>query len=108
MNGLTWGFWAIADQGLQWIGRRVAWLFLRSHSTNEESALYAAIGGALVCALFGGFTGFVLSDHSRNLSVTDGIILGSSLGVCLGILFGSSVATVDTTIAELLRSFNSK
>lgn len=108
MNGLTWGYWTIADRSLQWIGRRAAWLLLRSHSTNEEGELYAAIGGALVCALFGGSVGFFLSDHSRNPGAIDGMILGSSLGVCLGILFGSFVATVDSTITEFLRSFNSK
>jgi hypothetical protein len=108
MNGLTWGCWAIADQGLQWIGRRAAWVLLRKDSTNDESALYAAIGGALVCALFGGPVGFALSNHSRGIGAVEGAILGSSLGVCLGILFGSFVETVDSTIRNLLSSFNSK
>ncbi len=108
MNGLTCGCWAIADRSLQWIGRCAAWLLFRRHSTEGERALYAAIGGALVCAVLGGVVGFALSDLSREMGAIDGAILGSSLGVCLGILFGSFVDTVDSTIKDLLRSFNSK
>jgi hypothetical protein len=108
MNGLSCGCWAIADRSLQWIGRGAAWLLLRRHSTKDERALYAAIGGALVCAVSGGVVGFALTDLSREISAIDGAILGSSLGVCLGILFGSFVETVNSTIKDLLSSFNLK
>jgi len=108
MNESTCGCWAIADRSLQWIGKGAAWLLLRRPSTEGERALYAAIGGALVCAVFGGVLGFALSGLSREISAIDGAILGSSLGVCLGILFGSFIETVDSTIKDLLRSYNSK
>ena len=105
MNGLTCGCWAIADRSLQWIGKKAAWPLVRRHPADDESALYAAIGGALICALIGGAVGFGLSDRARDIG---GAMLGSSLGVCLGILFGSFVETVDSTIKDLLRSFNPK
>lgn len=108
MNGLSCGCWAIADQSLQWIGRGAAWLLLRRPSTEGGRALDAAIGGALVCAVFGGVVGFALSELSRGIGAIDGAILGSSLGVCLGISFGAFVENVDSTIKYLLRSFDSK
>ncbi len=108
MNRQARGFWGIADQSLQWIGRGTTWLLLRRRSTSDEGTLDAAIGGALVCAAFGGVFGFVLSDHSRNITAIDGTILGSLLGMCIGILFGSFVETIHTTINDLLRSLNSK
>jgi hypothetical protein len=108
MNNQARGFWGIADQSLQWIGRGIAWLLLRRRSTTDEGPLDAAIGGALVCAAFGGIFGFVLSDHSRNITAIDGTILGSMLGMCIGILFGLFVETIHTAINDLLRSLNSK
>lgn len=108
MNGLTPGFWDIADQSLQWIGRGTAWLLLRRHSTKDEGAFDAVIGGALVCAVCGGVVGLALSDSSRDMGVIDGTILGCLLGVCIGIMFGSIVETIDSTIKDLLRSLNSK
>ena len=108
MNGLTLGFWDTADQSLQWIGRSAAWLLLRRHSTRDESALCAATGGALVCAVFGGVVGFTLSDSSRDLGAIGRTILGGLLGVCTGMFFGVFVETVDSTIKDLLRSVSSK
>ena len=108
MIGLRLGFWDIADQSLQWIGRSAAWLLLRKHFTRDESALCAATGGALVCALFGGAVGFVLSDPSRNIDAIVGTILGGLLGVCLGFIFGVSIEAVSSTFKDLLRSLGSK
>ena len=108
MKGLTRGCWDTIDQCLQWIGRGTARLLLRRQSTTDENVLYAAIGGALVCAVCGGVAGFALSDSSRDMGVIDGTILGGLLGVCIGIMFGSIVETVDSTIKDLLRSLNSK
>ena len=108
MGELTFGFWSIADQSLQWIGRSAAWLLLRRHSTRDERALCAATGGALVCAVSGGVVGFTLSDPSRDLGAIGGTILGGLLGVCTGIFFGVFVETVDSTIKDLLRSVSSK
>ena len=76
--------------------------------SGDESATYAATGGALVCAVFGGVVGFTLSDPTQNIGAIGGTILGGSLGVCLGIIFGSFVVTVDSMIKDLLRSLNSK
>ena len=107
MEALTPGFWGIADQSLQWIGRGAAWILLRRHSTRDESTLCAAAGGALICAVFGGVVGFALSDLSRDISVIGGTILGGLLGVCIGFIFGAFVEIIDGTIKDLLRSLNS-
>jgi uncharacterized protein YcfJ len=108
MNGLTFGVWDSADQSLQWIGRSAAWLLLRRRFTRDESAFCAATGGSLVCAVFGGVVGFVLSGLSRDMSTIDATILGGSLGVCLGFVFGATVETVSSTIKHMLRSLDSK
>jgi hypothetical protein len=108
MIGLRLEVWDIADQSLQWIGRSAAWLLLRRHFTLDESALCAATGGSLVCALFGGAAGFALSDSSRNIDAIGGTVLGGVLGVCLGFIFGASVETVSSTIKDLLSSLGSK
>jgi uncharacterized YccA/Bax inhibitor family protein len=108
MNGLVPGFWDIADRGLQWVGSNAAWLVLRRRFTEEESAKYAATGGALVFALFGGTVGFILSDPTEANASINGTVFGASLGVCLGIFFGSFVETVDGTIKDLLRSLTPK
>ena len=108
MGELTFGFWSIADQSLQWIGRGAAWILLRRHSTRDESTLCAAVGGALICAVFGGVVGFALSDSSRDVSAIGGTILGALLGGCIGIIFGTFVEIVDSTIKDLLRSLNAK
>lgn len=108
MNGLTFGVWNISDQGLQWTRKSAAWLLLRRNSKSDESALCAATGGALVCAVFGGVVGFALSDLSRDIGVIDATIVGGWLGVCSGFIFGASVETVGSTIEDLMRSLNSK
>jgi hypothetical protein len=108
MIGLTPGFWDIADQILQWIGRSAAWHLLRRQFTRDESALCAATGGALVCAVFGGVVGFALSDLSRSINAIGGTILGGLLGISIGFIFGASVETVSNTIKDLLRSLDSR
>jgi hypothetical protein len=108
MIGLTLGFWDIADQSLQWIGRSAASHLLRKHFTRDESALCAATGGALVCAVFGGVVGFALSDLSRSINAIGGTILGGLLGISIGFSFGASVETVSSMIKDLLRSLDSK
>lgn len=108
MNRSARGFWGIFDRNLQWIGRGTARLLLRKHSTTDEGPLDAAIGGALVCAVFGGICGFALSDHSKNITAIDGTILGCLLGLCMGISLGSLVETIHSLIEDLLRSLNPK
>jgi hypothetical protein len=108
MEELTLGFWGIADQSLQWIGRGAAWILLRRQSTRDECTLCAAAGGALICSVFGGVVGFALSDLSRDMSAIGGTILGSLLGVCVGFILGAFVEMIDSTINDLLRSLNSK
>jgi hypothetical protein len=102
------GLWDIADRSLQWIGRGATGLVLKRPSRGDESATYAVTGGALVCAVFGGVVGFTLSHASQDTGAIGGTILGGSLGVCLGIIFGSFVVAVDSAIKDLLRSLNSK
>lgn len=108
MNGLTRGIWDTADQSLQWLGRGAIWLLWRRKYTTDDGDLYAATGGALVCAAFGGFVGFAFSGPSRNIGAIDGTILGGLLGVCIGMLFGSFVEAVDASIKDMLRYLNSK
>lgn len=108
MAGLTRGFWDIVDQNLEWIGRSAVRLVSRRRSTTDASTLDAAIGGALVCAAFGGVVGFALSGSSREIGAIGGAMLGGLLGVCIGILFGSFAETAASTIKDLLRSLNSK
>jgi hypothetical protein len=81
---------------------------LRRHFTRDESALCAATGGALVCALFGGVVGFALSNLSRNIDAIGGMILGGLLGIYIGFIFGACVETVSSTIKGLLKSLGSK
>ena len=108
MNGLTRGCWDTIDECLQWIGRGTARLLLRRHSTTDDNVLYAAIGGALVCAVCGAVAGFALADSLGGMGVIGGTILGGLLGVCIGIMIGSIVETIDSMIKDLLRSVNSK
>lgn len=108
MNGLTLGFWDSIDQALQWIGRGAAWLLMRRPFASEGSTAYAMTGGAVVSAVLCGAVGFALSDSSRNISATDGTILGALLGVCLGIMFGSFVEATDSMIKDVLKSLDPK
>jgi hypothetical protein len=108
VEALTLGSWAIADRSFQFIGRGAVWLLFRRHSPKDESALYAAAGGALICAVFGGVVGFALSNLSRDISVVEGTILGGLLGVCIGFSFGAFVESIDSTIKDLLGYLNSK
>ncbi len=108
MKWLTPGFWDNADRSLQWIGRGATRLLLRRRSTEDEGALYAATGAALIWAAFGGVVGFTLADPSRDIGAIDRAILGGLLGACVGIFFGSLVEAVDSTIKNLISSLNSK
>lgn len=108
MNGLTRGFWDTTDQSLQWLGKGAVWLLFRKHAITDEGALYAEIGGALVCAAFGGMVGFAVSEPSQDLGALAGTMLGGLLGMCIGISFGSFVETIDSSIKYLLKSLNPK
>ncbi len=108
MNRLTWGIWDVVNQSLQGLGKGTARLLFRSHPITDGTALYAAVGGAIVCAIFGGVAGFELSHPALELGVIAGTMLGGLLGVCMGIFFGSLVVTVDRLIKILLRINNSR
>jgi hypothetical protein len=99
VNIFALGFWGIVDESLQWIGKSAAQLLTRRSCPAEENAI---IGGALLCAVIGGVTGFALSDFSRSMTLTAGAIIGGLLGACSGVLFGSFVVTVDDTIRHVL------
>jgi uncharacterized protein YcfJ len=105
VNVFTLGFWGAVDLFLQWIGKTAAKALTRKSGSAEENAV---IGGALVCAAFGGVIGFALSDFSRDMAVTAGAVIGGMLGACMGVFFGSFVETVDDTIKNVLASLNSK
>ncbi len=105
MNVFTLGLWGTVDQSLQSIGKGAAVLLTRRSGSAEENAV---IGGALVCAVFGGVTGFALSDLSRSMAVTGGAVIGGLLGACSGVLFGSFVVTLDDTIKNVLASLKAK
>ena len=108
MNVLTHGFWDLADQSLQWIGKVATERLSRRRCTGNDGTLHASTGGALVCAVFGGAIGFALLAPSQEISEIGGMLLGGVLGVCLGILFGSIVEAVDSTIKDMLSSLNTK
>lgn len=105
---LTLGFWGLVDLSLRWIGKGASWFLIKKSNRGKENAAYAIVGGALVCAVFGGITGFALSDLSRDIATVDGAILGGMLGACAGIFFGTLVEAVDDKINDLLRSLSSK
>lgn len=108
MNWLTVGFWDIADVSLRWIGRSAVWLLIKNRGTQDGGTAYALIGGALVCTVLGGVTGFGLAGHSYSAATAEGATLGGLLGACMGVFFGSFVEAVDGTIHDVLRSLNSK
>lgn len=108
MKGLTFGFWDVVDRTLRWIGKCTTWFLVKRADKGEEDFADALVGGGLVCAVFGGVAGFALSDPSRNIDTSEGVIIGCLLGLCMGIFLGSFVETVDNTIKDLLRSLNSK
>jgi hypothetical protein len=101
VNVLAIGLWGTVDQSLQWIGKGATRVLTRRSCPPEENAI---IGGALVCAVFGGVTGFALSDLSRTIGLTGGAVIGGLLGACSGVLFGSFVVTVDDTIKHFMAS----
>ena len=107
MSGLTFGFWDILDQTLRWIGKSATG-FLRKPGQEAENVVYATIGGALVCAVYGGVVGFALSDFSRRITTIDGAAIGVLIGACIGVFLGAFVDMVDSKIHDLLRSSNSE
>jgi hypothetical protein len=108
MNGLRFGSWKLLNATLRSVGKGVAWVVMRKVGCEEECVAYAMIGAAVICAVFGGATGFVFSDHSGGAAAVGGAIIGGLLGVFIGIGFGASVDTVDTNIEDVLKSLDSK
>jgi hypothetical protein len=108
MHGLARGFWDILDDILRSLGKFAASMVKRAVSGEENCAAHAMIGGALVCAVFGGAIGILLSDLSRSVTAIDAAIIGGLLGICMGIYFGAFVDTVDGAIQHLLRSLSPK
>ena len=106
--GFSFRPWKCMDQVLQRIGKSAAWPLTRRRSAEEESTVYAATGGALLCLMLGGIAGFALSVSSRNIDPIDGAVLGVLLGMFIGIMFGACVETVDRMISDLLKSLDSK
>lgn len=114
MREMVKGFWGTVDDSLQKIGRAAACAISRRGRSAEDVAC-AALGGSLLCAVFGGVAGFGLSDLSihaadlsRGLAVTEGAIAGFLVGACVGVFFGSFVETLDEYIRSLLGTLNPK
>jgi len=108
------GFWGIVDHSLQKVGRTAACVISRRGRLAEDVAC-AAIGGSLLCAVFGAVAGFGLSDLSRHtadlsrsMAATEGAVVGLLVGACVGVFFGSFVETVDEYIRNLLGTLNLK
>ena len=95
-----------SDSSMDW--KKCCVASVRKHFTRDESALCAATGGALVCAVFGGVVGFALSGLSRDMGAIGGAILGGLLGLCFGFIFGVSVEALSSIMKNLLRSLGSK
>ena len=114
MSNFAQGFWGTVDNSLQFVGKGTARLLTRKSATAEDVA-YAALGGSIICALFGAIAGFALSDlsnHTASLPVSvaaaQGAIIGLLLGACVGVFFGSLVEAVDEYIRTLLGSLGLK
>lgn len=114
MREMANGFWGTVDQSLQRVGRTAACVFSR-HGRSAEDVACAALGGSLLCAVFGGVAGFGLSDLSRHgadlsrsMAATEGAIVGLLVGACGGVFFGSFVETVDEYIRSVLGTVSRK
>ena len=117
MSNFAQGFWGTVDNSLQFVGKGTARLLTRKSATAEDVA-YAALGGSIICALFGAIAGFGLSEMSRgaadlstqaasvqgSMAAVEGAIIGLLLGACVGVFFGSLVEAVDEHIRTLLGS----
>lgn len=107
MKKLGVGVWGTAHWGLDLIGRAAAWLIPTKTSSREDDA-YSITGGAIVGAIFGALLGFAWSDESQAMTTHVGVAIVSLLGLCIGVMFGAVVQTVDDAIDDWLNSLNSK
>ena len=107
MSAFTYGFWGTVDHSLQSIGRGATWLLARN-SRSAEDVAYAALGGSLLCAIFGGIIGLGMMALSHGSALVEGLLIGLMLGACVGVFFGSFVETVDEYIRNVLSSLKLK
>ena len=114
MREMANGFWGTVDHSLQKVGRTAACAFSRRGQSAEDVAC-AALGGSLLCAVFGAVVGFALSALSHHaagmsggIAATEGATIGLLLGACVGVFFGSFVESVDEYIRNLLRTLSPK
>ena len=108
MNRKTVGLWDVVDLGLRGVGKGVAWVAMRKAGGEAEQEGYALLGGAVLFTVFGGLVGFGLANHTRDLFMAEGAIIGGLLGACSGVFFGSFVEAIDGTINHVLRSLDPK
>lgn len=107
MKKLGVGVWGTAHWSLDLIGRAAAWLILTKTSSREDDA-YSITGGAIVGAISGALLGFTWSDESQAMATQVGVAIVTLLGLCIGVMFGAVVQTVDDAIDGWLDSLNSK
>jgi hypothetical protein len=101
------GFWGTSHWILDSVGRGVAWLFHPWVSPHDDE-VYAMLGGATTCAIFGAWVGFMTSAQSRGLSPIAGSVLGGMVGACTGVFCGAIVQMIDDYIDALVNSINSR
>jgi hypothetical protein len=108
MRGCRFGVWNVAGRVLRSIGRRTVWLIRRKIESEESCRVYAMVGGAVTCALFGTLAAVALASPARStaFSVEAGL-MGGLLGACVGIPFGAFVGIVDRLIRNFLASLDS-
>lgn len=107
MKRLAIGVWCTAHWSLDLIGRAAAWRCPTKTSSSEEEA-YSITGGAIVGAIFGALLGFAWSDNPQAMTNLARAAIGGLLGLCIGVMFGAVIQTVDDAIDQWLNSLNSK
>jgi hypothetical protein len=107
MKRLAIGIWGTAHWSLDQIGRAAAWRFPAKTLSSEDEA-YSITGGAIVGAIFGVLLGFVWSDEPQAMTILARATIGGLLGLCIGVMMGAVIQTVDDAIDDWLNSLNSQ
>jgi hypothetical protein len=107
MKRLAIGVWSTAHWSLDQIGRAAAGHFPAKTLSSEDGA-YSIAGGAVVGAIFGALLGFAWSDEPKAMTTLAKAAIGGLLGLCIGVMLGAVIQTVDDAIDEWLNSLNSK
>jgi len=107
MKRLVIGVWSTAHWSLDQIGRAATGHFPTKTLSSQDEA-YSITGGAIVGAIFGTLLGFAWSDEPQAMTNLARAAIGGLLGLCIGVMFGAVIQTVDDAIDQWLNSLNSK